>query len=258
MVCATTARARGAPPERARCPWCRLRHAALETATPPTPAGSVASACRPHRRRPLPAVEIVDLAAEKASAPAAASSALAHVRSAMREVLADGAQTILFLNRRGFSTRVLCFECGMPEHVRTATSLWCSTPCARAALPLLRPRCAPRRCRTAGPETALLGIGTERLEDEVRGSSRGAHRALDRDLAPAAATRSACSPTRARRLDVLSHADGGQGARLPRVRLVGGGRRRACTCRTSARPSAPSSCSRRSPVRRARHQPAAW
>jgi primosomal protein N' (replication factor Y) len=103
----------------------------------------------------------------------------------MTETLAAGGQTILFLNRRGFSTRVLCFECGHAEHCpdcdvalvyhAAADRLRCHY-CDHSIPP-------PAGCRGCGaPETALLGIGTERLEEEVRSQFPGARIArLDRD-----------------------------------------------------------------------------
>jgi primosomal protein N' (replication factor Y) len=63
--------------------------------------------------RPLPAVEIVDLARERDGAPRGRKVILSRrLRGALQETLRVGGQTILFLNRRGFSTRILCFDCG--------------------------------------------------------------------------------------------------------------------------------------------------
>ena len=178
--------------------------------------------------RPLPAVEIVDLARERADAPRGRKLVLSRVlRRAMTEVLAEGGQTILFLNRRGFSTRVLCFECGHAErcphcdlalvfHAREG-SLRCHY-CDHCEKP-------PDACRGCGaPETALLGIGTERVEEEVRASFPEARIArLDRDAASRrGVAQRVLSDLRARRIDVLVGTQMvAKGHDFPGVRLVG-------------------------------------
>ncbi len=138
--------------------------------------------------RPLPAVEIVDLARERslASRGRRVIFSAALVR-AMRETLAQGAQTLLFLNRRGFSTQVLCFDCGFAERCQHCDialvfhagehRLRCHY-CDHTAEP-------PAQCRGCGaPDTALLGLGTERLEEEVRRLLPEARTLrLDRDVA---------------------------------------------------------------------------
>ncbi len=61
--------------------------------------------------RPLPTVEIVDMATP--SARGAKRGMLSRpLRQAIVETLAAGQQTILFLNRRGFAAHVYCFSCG--------------------------------------------------------------------------------------------------------------------------------------------------
>jgi primosomal protein N' (replication factor Y) len=94
---------------------------------------------------------------------------------------------ILFLNRRGFSTRIFCFDCGHAER------------CQHCEISLVyhagdhRLRChycqyeipPPETCSKCGaPDTALLGLGTERLEEDVRRRFPTARIArLDRDTA---------------------------------------------------------------------------
>ena len=138
--------------------------------------------------RPLPAVEIVDLAEERRRAPRGRRGILSKtLRQAMQETLAGSAQSILFLNRRGFSTRIFCFDCGFAEH------------CPNCDVALVyhasehRLRChyceflkpPPDRCGGCGnTDTALLGAGTERLEEEIRAFLPAARTArLDRDTA---------------------------------------------------------------------------
>lgn len=144
----------------------------------------------PHRigGRPLPAVELIDLERERATTPRGRKLVLSKpLRQALAQTLAAGGQSILLLNRRGFSTKIFCFECGFAER------------CEHCDITLVfhaadgRLRChycgfeaAPAdRCSKCGaPETALLGIGTERLEEEVRARFPDARIArLDRDTA---------------------------------------------------------------------------
>ena len=152
--------------------------------------GAVRRLVLPHRigRRPLPAVEIVDLERERAAAPRGRKLVLTRpLRRALAEALGEGGQAILFLNRRGFSTKIFCFACGHAERCKhcdialvyhaSEQRLRCHY-CGYAIAP-------PERCGGCGaPETALLGLGTERLEEEVRRAFPEARIArLDRDTA---------------------------------------------------------------------------
>ncbi len=144
----------------------------------------------PHRigGRPLPAVEIVDLAAERALVPRGRRLVLSRtLRRALAETLAEAGQAILFLNRRGFSTRIFCFDCGHAERCKhcdislvfhaTEERLRCHYCDFSIPPPELCSGCS------AGP-AALLGIGTQRLEEEVRVHFPDARIArLDRDTA---------------------------------------------------------------------------
>ncbi|HKJ25983.1 MAG TPA: primosomal protein N' [Myxococcota bacterium] len=178
--------------------------------------------------RPLPAVEIVDLAAERAAAPRGRKLILsARLRRALRTTLDEGGQTILFLNRRGFSTKVLCFECGHAEHCKhcdIALVYHAGDRCLRCHY------CGfeiepPDACTGCGaPDTALLGVGTERLEEEVRAEFPAARLArLDRDVAARkGATREILRDLREGRLDVLIGTQMvAKGHDYPGVRLVG-------------------------------------
>ena len=138
--------------------------------------------------RPLPAVQIVDLAREREKNPRGRKLILSRpLRKAIEETLADGGQTILFLNRRGFSTRIFCFQCGHAERCDD-----CDVALVfHAAEQTLRchycdlERAVPEVCGGCGdPETALLGVGTERLEEEVQSVFPSARTMrLDRDVA---------------------------------------------------------------------------
>jgi primosomal protein N' (replication factor Y) len=178
--------------------------------------------------RPLPAVEIVDLARERERQPRGRRVVLSSpLRAAMAEAFAAGGQVILFLNRRGFSTRVLCFECGHAEH------------CPDCDVALVyhaaedRLRChycdhaapTPSRCSACGaPDAALLGIGTQRLEEEVRSAFPAARLArLDRDTAARRGhTQRVLRELRDGRVDVLIGTQMvAKGHDFPGVRVVG-------------------------------------
>jgi primosomal protein N' (replication factor Y) len=138
--------------------------------------------------RPLPAVEIIDLGREKDKNPRGRKLILSKpLRGAIEAALDDGGQTILFLNRRGFSTRVFCFQCGHAERCDDCDvalvfhSAEYRLRCHYCDLV----RTVPEECSGCGdPETALLGVGTERLEEEVSSLFPKARvMRLDRDLA---------------------------------------------------------------------------
>ena len=118
---------------------------------------------------PLPEVELVDMREElKAGNRSIFSRSL---NQAIGETLADREQTILFLNRRGTSTFVQCRNCGfamrcprcdlaLTYHSKEET-LSCHQCNYRKAIPEKCPVCWSRRIR-------YLGLGTERVEDEVK------------------------------------------------------------------------------------------
>jgi primosomal protein N' (replication factor Y) len=134
--------------------------------------------------RPLPPVEIVDL---RRHPPGADGLLSAPLGEAVAANLAAGQQTILFLNRRGFSTVVLCRACGqvircphcavsMTFH-RGRDRLVCHYCGHNDAVPKVCPSCRM-------PRLERLGMGTERVEALVRERFPGARVArLDRDTA---------------------------------------------------------------------------
>jgi len=149
------------------------------------------------------------------------------LRGALAETLADGGQAILFLNRRGFSTAILCFECGATERCRncdialvyhaTGQRLLCHY-CDFEMAP-------PDRCSKCGaPDTALMGVGTQRLEEEVRSGFPSARIArLDRDTARRRGfTESVLRGLRDRSIDIVVGTQMvAKGHDFPGVRLVG-------------------------------------
>jgi primosomal protein N' (replication factor Y) len=134
--------------------------------------------------RPLPEVQIVDL---KRNPPGPEGLLSAPLAEAMGTALAAGEQSILFLNRRGFSTVMLCRACGqvvrcgscvvsMTYH-RGRARLICHY-CGRTTPP-------PDHCPVCrSPRVERLGTGTERVEAIVRERFPDARVArLDRDTA---------------------------------------------------------------------------
>jgi primosomal protein N' (replication factor Y) len=123
----------------------------------------------PRGYSPLPEVKIVDLREElKAGNTSLLSRPLL---AAMKETLVQGQQTILFLNRRGTATFVRCRNCGFVFRcprcsiALTYHSMEKKLICHRCrhAIPVPQscPRCSQHNLR-------FLGIGTQRVEEEIR------------------------------------------------------------------------------------------
>jgi primosomal protein N' (replication factor Y) len=113
----------------------------------------------------LPTVEIVDLRKED---PGLFSHPL---RDALAQNLATGRQSLLFLNRRGFSHAAICADCGAAFTCRRC-SVTLTFHARRKAL--LCHYCgyhlpAFQICQLCGGgKIRLLGVGTEKVEEEVR------------------------------------------------------------------------------------------
>ncbi len=123
----------------------------------------------PYGPSPLPEVEVVDLRDElKAGNRSLFSRSLV---GAMTEALAHREQVILFLNRRGTATFVQCRDCGFVFRCSHCTAsltyhsatrkLVCHHCRYSVTLPVECPQCLSHRLR-------FLGIGTQRVEEEVR------------------------------------------------------------------------------------------
>ena len=120
-------------------------------------------------KRPLPPVEVIDMAAEFRDGSRAMFSQ--RLTRLLREVLSADQKAILLLNQRGFAKFVLCRDCGfVPECPHCATSL---TYHESEGL-LLCHHCGhaehmPPRCpKCASPYLRLFGAGTQRVEAELR------------------------------------------------------------------------------------------
>jgi primosomal protein N' (replication factor Y) (superfamily II helicase) len=140
----------------------------------------------PHRAqgRPLPPVTIVDMRGEIAAQQFSPLSRA--LQAAIAGSLERREQSILFLNRRGLATFVLCRDCGQARECPH-----CSVALVYHAS-LGRLQChycgstepLPRRCPACGSRyIKSFGVGTERIEQEVRTLFPGARvLRLDRDV----------------------------------------------------------------------------
>ncbi|HEY7063244.1 MAG TPA: primosomal protein N' [Chloroflexota bacterium] len=146
-------------PESESAPSAAAAQSTSQTVQPPL------AAARPN----LPGVQIVDLRAELAAGNTGMFSRA--LLSELAHVLDVGNQAILFLNRRGTATCVLCRDCGH------------TVGCEDCLLPMIyhgdldrllchhcnRRRRAPERCPACGGRRIrYLGAGTQRVVEEVR------------------------------------------------------------------------------------------
>jgi primosomal protein N' (replication factor Y) len=158
--------------------------------------------------RPLPPVEVVDLRRLRKAgmdlAPGLLSPALA---DALDATVAAGRQAILFLNRRGYQTLVLCEACG--EEARCSQCAVALTHHARRGMLLChacgRAERMDARCPSCGGTRTGVGVGTEQVEEAARARVPAARVArLDRDTVGNAGDTAAILARFARReLDVL-------------------------------------------------------
>ncbi|GAC1488277.1 MAG: hypothetical protein NVS1B1_04670 [Candidatus Limnocylindrales bacterium] len=174
---------------------------------------------------PMPPTSIVDLRTElKAGNRTTLSEAL---RTALRRTVASGEQAILYLNRRGLATVVLCRACGyvvpcpacdIPVALHHDGRLVCHR-CGRE-----EPR-APSVCTQCGSDKIRhLGVGTQRVEEDVRAAVPGARvLRLDRDAVKAKGAHAAAfEQMRSGRAQVIVGTQMvAKGFDLPGVTLVG-------------------------------------
>jgi primosomal protein N' (replication factor Y) len=131
--------------------------------------------------RAMPDVGIIDLRNDKPPLGGLSEP----LRQAIARALAEGGQVILLLNRRGFHTLVICPRCGHVVKCRTCEVtvtyhksrhlMICHTCDAERACPPACPACR-------APGLHYGGIGTERLECEIRTAFPGVvSRRMDSD-----------------------------------------------------------------------------
>jgi len=172
----------------------------------------------------MPPTTIVDLRLElKSGNRGTLSRAL---RDALVGTVAKGEQAILYLNRRGFATVVLCRDCGyvvncpacdIPFAYHADGALVCHR-CGRRGTP-------PERCPKCGSvRIKHLGVGTQRVEEEVRALvPKAALLRLDRDAVRLKGSHAALfERMRSRRAQVIVGTQMvAKGFDLPGVSLVG-------------------------------------
>ena len=119
-------------------------------------------------KKPLPPVTVVDMAVEFADGHRSMFSR--PLIEALTQVAARGEKAVLFLNRRGFASFLLCRECGfVPEcescavsltYHEVGTKLVCHHCGSSHPVPATCPRCG-------SPYLRQFGAGTQRVEAEL-------------------------------------------------------------------------------------------
>lgn len=118
--------------------------------------------------RPLPAVNVIDMREEMRAGNATLFSR--HLQESLEDRLAKGEQSVLMLNRRGYSSFVMCRDCGFvlecPNcdisqtlHMDTKT-MKCHYCGHEEGIPNICPDCNSHRIR-------YFGTGTQQIEEEL-------------------------------------------------------------------------------------------
>ncbi len=176
--------------------------------------------------RQLPFIDVVDMRVEIMRARGLTTLSQKLVGE-MRDRFEKREQTILFLNRRGYSSSMLCRSCGHVEECphcsitmtyhRTDESLRCHL-CGHE-------RTAPVRCpKCEAPDIRWKGTGTQRVEEAVRRVlPRARIERMDADtMSKKNRFRQVLSEFRAGKIDVLVGTQMiGKGLDFPNVTLVG-------------------------------------
>jgi primosomal protein N' (replication factor Y) len=176
--------------------------------------------------RKLPFIDIVDLRVEAMKQRSLPLLSGRLVR-AMQDRFEKREQTILFINRRGYSSSMLCTKCGHTEEClhcsialtyhRSDETLRCHLCGAQKPAPLRCPKCAQ-------PDIRWKGLGTQRIEEAVRRVlPRAKIERMDTDtMSKKNRFREVLSAFRAGKVDVLVGTQMiGKGLDFPNVTLVG-------------------------------------
>ena len=149
----------------------------LGSATPSLESGSRVLSGGPYRclsmkhridRRSMPAVHVVDMRQESRLGNRGPFSAL--LLQKMEHCLSSGWQVLLFLNRRGFNTLVVCRECGMVlkcPHCDISLTYHSNSRvlCHYCRYSVMAPGMCPS-CRSL--HLGYLGMGTQKIEQQVQ------------------------------------------------------------------------------------------
>jgi len=206
----------------------------LGTATPSLESehlartGKIVRLSLPERARAqaLPKMTVVDLR-HIGAGPTGDKRISLPLHRAIEKNLAAGGQTILFLNRRGFSPALRCEACGtvascpncsvaLTFHKKSGAILRCHTCDHEEPL-----RASCEKCKSR--DVALEGLGTEKLEETLAAAFPTARVArLDRDVAGGKDAEKVLAKVRAREVDILVGTQMvTKGHDLPEVTLVG-------------------------------------
>ena len=118
----------------------------------------------------MPVVRVVDLRRQSRATPEGGILARP-LAEAIEGRMAKGEQSILFLNRRGFSTSMICEACG---HVCQCPDCSVSLTFHRAAERLMCHICghsrkAPKSCpKCSDPKIRFAGMGTQKVEEALK------------------------------------------------------------------------------------------
>lgn len=174
----------------------------------------------------MPLIRIVDLRQERRKEKAAAILS-EKLRAAIRARLERKEQTILFLNRRGFSTSLLCSNCGKARDCpNCSVALTFHRSNARLSCHLCGHNAAvPKRCPECGQDALIYaGFGTEKVEANVSAIFPNAVvRRMDADsMTRKDAYRETLHAFRSGKIDILVGTQMiAKGLHFPNVTLVG-------------------------------------
>ncbi|HEU0272971.1 MAG TPA: primosomal protein N' [Candidatus Udaeobacter sp.] len=180
-------------------------------------------------QKQMPAMRIVDLRQERRKEKKAAILS-EKLLQAIADRLDKHEQTILFLNRRGFSTSLLCSNCGEARNCPN-----CSVALTFHRYPAVTGRLSchlcghtaavPKKCPNCGKDTLIYaGFGTERVESTVSQIfSKAVVRRMDADsMTRKEAYRETLRNFRTGKIDILVGTQMiAKGLHFPNVTLVG-------------------------------------
>ncbi len=155
--------------------------------------------------RALPPVELIDMRRNK---PDSESMLTAPLSQAIEVALHAGEQVILFLNRRGFDTFVMCTACGHAFRCRRCSvsltyhryreRLMCHYCAHEEVLPQICPKCE------VPDSISRRGFGTEKITDAVAARFPNARvERLDRDVANGQTVQGVLGRVARREVDIL-------------------------------------------------------
>jgi len=175
----------------------------------------------------MPLVRVIDMRQESRKQKGGPVILSTKLRQGVEQRLAEGEQTILFLNRRGFAKNILCPDCGYVANCRHCSTtmtlhlkddrLICHI-CGFSQLP-------PRVCPECSSKAILnAGFGTERVEEVLRKVFTSARiTRVDTDaMRKKNQLRDTLNAFRARKIDILVGTQMiAKGLHFPNVTLVG-------------------------------------